>query len=88
MMSGAVGAFVLLLVPITYVGNSDSYLRLARFLVSGVRDPELTAFRTPGHPLCPIATGVLRYHTFIWAIAAQATMGDLDPIPCLPDTTV
>ena len=79
LMSVAVGLALLVFVPITYFGDSDSYLRLARWMVSGSTEYP-TTYRTPGYSLLLLATGVVHGDTFLWLMLAQSAMGVTIPI--------
>lgn len=63
-VSAAVGLLVWAFVPIVYMGDSGSYLKVARIFAGQMTDHMGAYFRTPGYPCVLLATGVVWWETF------------------------
>jgi len=77
-LSAAIGVLLFALIPISYFGDSTSYLSFAKTL-SGQQGSGFN-HRTPGYPLLMIFTGVIHFNSFIGLVLCQLLMAVVIPL--------
>ncbi len=79
LLSSALQAWYLSILPITFEGDAGAYYGYALYLVGDPRG-SFAYFRPPGFPLFMAATGLTWLRSFDLAVAAQAVMGAAVPL--------
>lgn len=70
----------LFFVPVVYMGDSGSYLKVARIFAGQMTDNTDAYFRTPGYPLLLLATGVVHLNSFVGIVTLQVMLAAWIPV--------